>query len=54
MIEFFSSPNQCHILPSLVVTAGSCEETCASVDAWQIAAQWLWWGVTITWGDGIE
>ena len=52
MIEGHFTPTECHLLPSLVISAGMCE-TCPKVHAWQIIGQFLWWGFTITWGDDV-
>lgn len=49
MIEGHYSPNECHVLPSLVVYFGRCDN-CPKVHAWQLLAQWLWWGFTISVG----
>lgn len=49
--ELIYTPNECHILPSLVVSAGQCQNPdCADVHGWQIFTQWLWWGCALTWG----
>lgn len=43
------TPNECHVLPSLVVYAGKCGG-CPKIHAWQLFTQWLWWGFTISVG----
>jgi len=49
MIEGHYSPRECHLLPSLIIMAGMCDD-CAVVHCWQVFAQFLWWGFTITFG----
>lgn len=53
MIEGHYTPTECHLLPSLCVVAGMCEN-CPEIHAWQIIGQFLWWGFTITIGADAE
>lgn len=52
MIEGFYTPNCCHILPSVVICAGACED--CGRDDWQITMQFLWWGFSVSWGGTEE
>lgn len=50
MITVHFTPLECHLLPSLCVVAGMCDN-CEEVHVWQVFGQFLWWGFTITFGS---
>jgi hypothetical protein len=43
-------PHECHLLPSLCIAAGVCEDPrCRTIHGYEISFQWAFWSVSVMW-----
>lgn len=48
-IEPISTPNECHVLPSFIITQGQHEDGTPAA-AWLVTLQWFSWGFAFGFG----